>query len=145
MISENESMSGGGEIIFHKNLGYSVCGKTIGGAWMSAVECVLKNGLYEPDESRNRIALQGFRLKSQTQTLPDEIIKRYAKTENVDAMIDLVFQKDEMKDFDVTRNFRTGAKSYKVRLEEGKMIDFVVDRLSKIPESKKSGNGFSDI
>ena len=78
MISKSESMSGGGKIIFHKDFGYSVFGNTIGSAWMSAVECVLKNGLYEPDESRNRIALQGFRLKSQTQILPDEIIKRYA-------------------------------------------------------------------
>lgn len=43
-----------------------------------------------------------------------------------------------MADFDITPSFRTGAKSYKKRLEEGKMIDFVVHRLTRIPESKKA-------
>jgi thymidylate synthase len=50
----------------------------------------------------------------------------------------VVFESDEMVDFDITPSFRNGAKSYKKRLEEGKIIDFVVNRLAKIPESKKA-------
>lgn len=123
---------------FSEQFGFSVYGKTPGEAWINAVECVLKNGAFEPDESRERIALQNFRLKSETQTLPDPIFEKYGKKENIDAMIDLVFNSDVMRDFDVTPNFRVGAKSYKVRLEEGKMIDFVINRLSTIPESKKA-------
>jgi len=53
-------------------------------------------------------------------------------------MRQLVFEADTMKDFDITPSFRTGAKSYKKRLEEGSMMDFVVQRLTRIPESKKA-------
>lgn len=126
------------KIVFHNNFGYSVYGTTLGEAWINTVECVSKNGILEPDEKRERFALQNFRLKSETQVLPDEIFDKYAKKDNIDAMIDLVFKSNTMKDFDITPNFRVGAKSYKVRLEEGEMIDFVVDRLTKIPESKKA-------
>jgi len=126
------------KIEYSPEFGYSVYGKTIGEAWMTAVKCVLENGVSEPDESRERIALQSFRLKSETQVTSDPIIKAYAKNENVQAMIDLVFNKDVMKDFDVTPSFRVGAKSYKKRLEEGKMLDFVINRLAGIPESKKA-------
>lgn len=126
------------KIVYHNSFGYSVFGETLGEAWINAVECVSKNGNLEPDEKRERLALQNFRLKSHSQKLPDAIFDKYAKKENIEAMIDLVFKSDKMKDFDITPNFRVGAKSYKVRLEEGKMIDFVVDRLTKIPESKKA-------
>lgn len=125
-------------MFFSEEMGYSVFAKTLGVAWMGSVECVLKNGQYEPDESRNRVALQCFHIKSETQELPDEVIKKYASKENVDAMTSLVFTEDTMRDFDVTTNFRAGAKSYKARLEEGKLVEFVVDRLTKIPESKKA-------
>ncbi len=126
------------KIIFSEELGYAAVGSTLGEAWMSAVECISKNGVYEPDESRNRLALQNFRLHSETQILPDPVVDVFAKDENVDAMKCLVFESDVMKDFDVTANFRTGAKSYKKRLEEAELVDFVVDRLTKIPESKKA-------
>ena len=126
------------KIIFDEKLGYAVYGKTIGSAWIRSVECVLKNGRYEPDESRNRVALQSFRLRSDTQILSDTIIDRYAKKQNIDTFVSLVFEKDVMEDFDVVKNFSSGAKSYKVRIEEGDMLDFVVDRLTKIPESKKA-------
>jgi thymidylate synthase len=127
-----------GRIIFEPELGYASYGKTLGEAWIYAVECVMKNGPLEPDENRDRLALQNFRIKSETQVLPDPILEKYAKMENVEAMIKLVFKSDVMQDFDVTPNFRVGAKSYKKRLEEGNLVQFVVNRLSKIPESKKA-------
>jgi thymidylate synthase len=43
-----------------------------------------------------------------------------------------------MYDFDVNPSFSPGSKSYYARLKEGKMMDFVVERLSLIPESKKA-------
>lgn len=43
-----------------------------------------------------------------------------------------------MVDFDITPSFRNGAKSYKKRIEEGDMLNFVIQRLAKIPESKKA-------
>lgn len=125
-------------IFFQKEVGYTAYGTTIGDAWICAVECVLKNGVYEPDESRNRVALQNFHIKSETQILPDAVLDTFASKENIDAMIGLVFEKDTMEDFDVTKNFRAGAKSYKVRLAEGELLEFVIDRLTKIPESKKA-------
>ena len=50
----------------------------------------------------------------------------------------LAFESDTMTDFDITPSFRNGAKSYKKRIEERRMIDFVVHRLTRIPESKKA-------
>lgn len=125
-------------IIHQPEFGFSVYAKTLGEAWINTVECVLKNGLHEPDENRERIALQNFRIKSETQIFPDPIFDQFAKKANIDAMVDLFFTSDVMRDFDVVQNFRVGAKSYKTRLEEGKMLDFVIGRLSKIPESKKA-------
>ena len=43
-----------------------------------------------------------------------------------------------MYDFDVKPSFSPGAKSYYARLKEGEMVKFVVERLAKIPESKKA-------
>lgn len=68
----------------------------------------------------------------------DPIIQKYANKESIASMRKLAFEADAMTDFDITPSFRTGAKSYKKRLEEGKMIDFVVHRLARIPESKKA-------
>ena len=125
-------------IKYDPDFGYSVCGNTLGEAWVRTVECVMKNGLEEADESRDRKALQNFRIKSHTQNLPDPIFEKYGKKENIEAMINLVFKEPVMKDFDVVTNFRVGAKSYKTRLEEGNMLNFVIGRLAKIPESKKA-------
>ena len=43
-----------------------------------------------------------------------------------------------MYDFDIVPSFSPGAKSYYARIKEGKMIEFVVRRLTQIPESKKA-------
>jgi len=43
-----------------------------------------------------------------------------------------------MHDFDVVPSFSPGSKSYYARIKDWNMIDFVVKRLSQIPESKKA-------
>ncbi len=118
--------------------GYTLEAKSLGEAWMSLVECCLKNGLPEWDENRARFALHGVRMTIERHGDHDPVISRFANQQSIEKMRELVFQKDTMEDFDITPSFRNGSKSYKKRIEEGDMYDFVVKRLTKIPESKKA-------
>lgn len=94
----------------------------------------------EYDENRARFALHGARIVVYNYEQPDKdlIIQKYANQASIASMRKLAFEVDTMTDFDITPSFRNGAKSYKKRLEEGQMIDFVVKRLTRIPESKKA-------
>lgn len=121
-----------------ENVGYAVYGKTLGETWLQMVETILKNGNFELDENRGRFAVKNLRFASETTDLNDELIDKYGDQKKIDAMKSVVFKSDTMVDFDITPSFRNGAKSYKKRLEEGRMIEFVVNRLAKIPESKKA-------
>jgi|GEM_PF-824497 thymidylate synthase len=121
-----------------QGVGYIVHGKTLGETWLAMVETVLKNGSFELDENRGRFAVRNLRFSADTTDIVDTLIEEYGDKSKIDAMKRVVFESDEMKDFDITPSFRNGAKSYKKRLEEGGMIDFVVNRLGKIPESKKA-------
>lgn len=121
-----------------KNVGYAVYGETLGEMWLQMVETILKNGNFELDENRGRFAVKNLRFASATTNVDDALIEKYGDQEKINAMKRVVFESDTMVDFDITPSFRNGAKSYKKRLEEGKMIDFVVNRLAKIPESKKA-------
>lgn len=121
-----------------ENIGYAVYGKTLGETWLQMVETVIKNGSFELDENRGRFAVHNLRFASETTDVNDELIEKYGDQSKIDAMKRVVFESDIMTDFDITPSFRTGAKSYKKRLEEGNMIEFVVKRLAKIPESKKA-------
>jgi thymidylate synthase len=121
-----------------ENVGWCVYGETIGELWLNMVEVILKNGNYELDENRGRFAVRNLRFSAETIETDDQLIKKYGDQSKINAMKKVMFESDTMKDFDITPSFRNGAKSYKKRLEEGKMIDFVVSRLSKIPESKKA-------
>lgn len=125
-------------IIFEKHFGYLIYGETLGHTWLNVLNCVLKNGKLEFDEQRARLAIQAVKVKSETQKLPDPLFEKYANKERINKMIDLVYKKKIMEDFDITPSFRPGSKSYRARLEEGRMIEFVVKRLSRIPESKKA-------
>ncbi len=75
---------------------------------------------------------------SETQKVPDELIDKYGNKENIDAIVHLTFNKEVTYDFDVVPSFSPKAKSYYARIKEGKMIDFVVQRLTRFPESKKA-------
>lgn len=118
--------------------GHQVFGETLGEAWTSLMTAILKDGEYSFDEGRNRLALQTVRVKSMSQQLPDELILKYGERKNLDSIINLTFDKDEMWDFDVIPSFPPGAKSYYCRLKDGGMVEFVVKRLSRFPESKKA-------
>ena len=102
------------------------------------VETILKNGQFELDENRGRFAVRNLRFAAGIANPDDKLIEKYGDKAKIDAMKAVVFDSDTMKDFDITPSFRNGAKSYKKRLEEGKMMEFVIERLAKIPESKKA-------
>lgn len=121
-----------------KNVGYSVYGETLGELWLDMVETILKNGQFELDENRGRFAVRNLRFAAGIANPDDKLIEKYGDKAKIDAMKNVVFNSDTMKDFDITPSFRNGAKSYKKRLEEGKMMEFVIERLAKIPESKKA-------
>lgn len=121
-----------------KNVGYSVYGETLGELWLDIVETILKNGQFELDENRGRFAVRNLRFAAGTADPDDLLIRKYGDKAKIDAMKRMVFKVDTMEDFDITPSFRNGAKSYKKRLEEGRMMEFVVERLAKIPESKKA-------
>lgn len=128
-----------------KNVGYSVYGETLGELWLDIVETILKNGQFELDENRGRFAVRNLRFAAGTADPDDLLIRKYGDKAKIDAMKRMVFKVDTMEDFDITPSFRNGAKSYKKRLEEGRMMEFVVERLAKIPESKKGRHGVSNL
>lgn len=122
----------------NSKFGYQIFGKTLGEAWINLVEVVFKNGRKSFDEKRERKALLNVRIKSETQKIPDTIINKLGHQENLQAMLDLTFSEEAMRDIDVVKSFHIGAKSYHKRIEEGGMLDFVIERLAKVPESKKA-------
>lgn len=119
-------------------LGYNVYGETIGSIWLGLVEAIIKNGELTDDEGRKRLSLQNVRIKSATQSFPDPLIDKYGNRKNVENIINLTFSKNIMHDFDIVPSFSSGSKSYYARIKEWDMIDFVVERLAEIPESKKA-------
>jgi thymidylate synthase len=118
--------------------GIQIYGPTIGDMWSGLVQAILDSGTVCFDEGRERLALSNVRVKSRTQHYPDKIIEQYSNGEQVQAMIDFMFEIEQMKDTDVVQSFNPGAKSYRHRIKEGRMVEFVIERLSKIPESKKA-------
>jgi thymidylate synthase len=118
--------------------GYNVYGETIGSIWLSLVEAIIKNGTLTEDEDRKRLSLQNIRIKSATQQFPDSLFEKYGNKKNINEIINLTFNQEIMHDFDVVPSFSPGSKSYYARLKDWEMLDFVVARLSEIPESKKA-------
>jgi thymidylate synthase len=118
--------------------GHHVWGESLGQTWLHLVDAVLKHGSESLDEGRPRLALQNVRIKSLSQSLPDKIIEHYGNKDNLEAIVKLTFATDKMRDVDVTPSFSPGAKSYHQRIKEGQLIDFVVKRLTRFPESKKA-------
>lgn len=118
--------------------GYQVFGEMIGSAWLCLVDAVLKNGVEAFDEGRKRLCLQNIRVKSVTQSFPDSLLEKYGNKKNIGDIIHLTFDSEIMYDFDVVPSFTPGSKSYYARIKDWKMLDFVVERLAEIPESKKA-------
>ncbi len=120
------------------NFGIQIHNSSIGAAWLDMTAAILQHGTVSYDEDRKRLAVQNIRLKVIKQVSEDPLFEKYADTQNIEHMKELVFNKAEMFDFDVVPSFSPGAKSYYQRIVEGKMFDFVIKRLSLIPESKKA-------
>jgi len=131
----------------YKNIepfGYHILGDSIGESWISLVKCLLEKGENSRDEKRGRIALRNVRIKINKFDIPDETLDKYADKEKIESIIYLTFKGEEMYDFDIIPSFSAGPKSYYARLKEGKMVEYIIDRLSKIPESKKAVISFID-
>ena len=123
---------------YSEHFGHQIYGTTIGDMWVGLVQAVLDSGTTSFDETRERIALSNIRVKSAAQNYPDPLIERCSNIEQLKAMLDFMFSRDVMEDIDVVHSFSPGAKSYRQRIKDGKMVDFVIERLSLIPESKKA-------
>jgi len=122
---------------FIEPFGLNINANSIGEAWLDLVSAILNNGDKTYDEGRLRLSLQNLRIRIENPETEDEIIRKYGDKEKVDAIIYLTFRGEEMYDFDVVPSFSPGARSYYSRLKEGRMDQYVVKRLSNIPESKK--------
>lgn len=122
--------------------GYLIFGETIGSTWLSLVEIIIKNGKLDDDEGRQRLCLQNIHLKALNQQFPDYLISKYGNKKNIDDIIHLTFDNEIMYDFDVVPSFSPGSKSYYARIKDWDMFNFVVKRLSEIPESKKAVMSF---
>ncbi|MCF8111939.1 MAG: hypothetical protein K9J85_10685 [Desulfobacteraceae bacterium] len=118
--------------------GSQICAPTIGTMWAGLVKEIMDTGETSFDEGRERKAISNVRVKSAAQNYPDPFIDELCNEDQLSAMLDLVFEKDEMLDVDVVQSFSPGAKSYCHRIKEGRMVEFVIERLSLIPESKKA-------
>lgn len=124
--------------IIKDNFGYSVYGERVGNVWLSLVESILQNGQLTIDEGRKRYSLQNVRIKCGTASPTDPLIEKYANKKNIEEILKLTFNDEKMYDIDIIPSFSPGSKSYYARLKDWKMIDFVVKRLTEIPESKKA-------
>lgn len=122
--------------------GYAIYGEIIGSTWLSLVEAIIENGQLTIDEGRNRYSLQNVRIRSATSSKNDPLIKKYANQKSIAEIIKLTFNNEQMYDIDKTPSFSPGAQSYYARIKNWKMLDFVIGRLTAIPESKKAVMSF---
>lgn len=125
-------------LVKNDQFGYSVYGELIGSTWLGLVELIVNNGQITIDEGRRRYSLQNVRLKTATSSPSDPLIEKYANKQNINDILKLTFNNEKMYDIDVTPSFSPGSKSYYARIKEWNMVDFVVKRLTEIPESKKA-------
>lgn len=117
--------------------GCHVNADSIGQAWLDLLDAIIGKGEKTFDEGRVRLSLQNVRIRLSKFQFPDELIEKYGDKEKIDGIIYLTFKGEEMYDFDVVPSFSPGARSYYARIKEGRMDEYVIKRLTKIPESKK--------
>lgn len=125
---------------YSDEIGYNFYSSTIGGVWIEILREILKNGDRTYDENRERKSIQNVRvrIKSKDFSKKDKIVEKFCNKSNIDSIIYLTFQGTEMYDFDIIPSFRAGSQSYYARIKEGRMLDYVIKRLTEIPESKKA-------
>lgn len=122
---------------FIEPFGCHVNADSIGQAWLDLLEAIVYNGDETYDEGRVRLSLQNIRMRISEFAFPDQLIEKYGDKEKIDGIIYLTFKGEEMYDFDVVPSFSPGARSYYARIKEGRMDEYIIKRLTKIPESKK--------
>ena len=127
---------------YHEPFGHHVSGKTIGETWLALVQAVLEHGDVTFDEKRERRSIQNVVYQIESFNLPDVLLDRFANKKNIEALKHLTFEGEKMFDFDVRPSFSPGARSYHARIKESRMLDYVIKRLSAIPESKKAVMSF---
>jgi len=121
-----------------ETFGIQIAGPSIGVMWANLIKVILEQGEISFDEKRERLAVQNVRVHASSQAYPDPIIEDLVDPEQLKDMLGFVFEKEKMVDIDVVASFSPGAKSYCQRIKEGRMVEFVIERLSLIPESKKA-------
>ena len=127
---------------YHEPFGHHVSGKSIGETWISLVDSVLAHGDLTFDEKRERRSIQNVVYQIDSFSLPDPILSRHANAKNIEALKHLTFVGDRMFDFDVRPSFSPGARSYHARITQSRMLEYVIKRLTAIPESKKAVMSF---
>lgn len=115
-----------------------VSAPTIGHVWITLIEALLRRGQITKDEGRVRRSINHVHLHIDRQRWPDSILQQFSPTKNMELMVDFTFRRRQLYDIDVVKSFTNHAKSYHQRIVEGKMLEFVVSRLARIPESKKA-------
>lgn len=119
--------------------GINIHGKSIGEIWLSLVHATIECGDICTDEGRLRKAIRNVRVRADNQVLPDRLITKFGNIENLKHILELTFNNEDMFDVDVIPSFTPKKKkSYYYRIKEGRLVDFVIARLSEIPESKKA-------
>ena len=121
-----------------EEFGIQIAGDSVGEMWADLIQVILDKGEVSFDEKRERLAVQNVRVHAAAQTHPDPVIEDLVDPEQLKDMLGFVFEQDKMVDIDVVASFSPGAKSYCHRIKEGRMVEFVIERLSLIPESKKA-------
>lgn len=116
--------------------------KTIGKCWLETVRLILKSGNNYHDEGRPLKELTGVRLIITHPSPEDSIIDICGNKKTVSEFKKAFFGNQKwLKDVDISPNFGANdAISYSVRLfdyEGFNQIQNVIDRLAKIPESKR--------
>lgn len=137
-MTSKKQKSSGYHYSYQEPFGHQVWGQTLGTTWLGLVKAILDHNLVSFDEDRERIDLQNVRVRSNTQIIPDKLIQKYGNKKNLDLLLKLTFRREKMVDTDVVPSFPPGANSYYKRIIDGRMIDFVIGRLSMFPESKKA-------
>jgi thymidylate synthase len=119
--------------------GINVSGNSLGEVWLSLVHAVIEKGEICSDEGRIRAAIRNVRIRAENQKIPDQLIQQFGNEKNLNEILNLTFKSDDMFDVDVVPNFSPKEKnSYYYRMRKSRSIEFVVARLSEIPESKKA-------
>jgi len=66
-----------------KPFGINIHGETLGDVWLSLVQATLDNGEICTDGERFRAAIRNVRIRSESQELPDKLIKKFGNDDNL--------------------------------------------------------------